>query len=148
MGSDHDADKVVLSRKQCLARLASTQLGRIGVSIDALPVILPIHFTLADDSILFRTTLGTKLDSAASSAVVAFQVDAYDATEQGWWSVLLQGIATPVADEEAETGPAGALPASQWSRGGEESHLLRVRSQTMTGRLYRGAQYQPGAGSD
>jgi hypothetical protein len=117
-------------------------LGRIGVSIDALPVILPMHFTLVDDSVLFRTTLGTRLDSAASSAVVAFQVDAYDSTEPGWWSVLLQGIASPVSEGETEMGP-GARSASDWSSAGKVSHLLRVHSQTMTGRLFRGTAYPP-----
>jgi hypothetical protein len=146
MGPDHEAEKVILSRRECLARLASTQVGHIGVSIDALPVIFPVHFTLADESILFRTTLGTKLDSAASSAVVAFQVDEYDAAEQGWWSVLLQGIASPIAEQAAEIGPGGSASSSDWSSAGETSRLLRVDSHTMTGRLYRGAAYEPRAG--
>ena len=148
MGSGHKSEKVVLSREQCLARLASTELGRIGISIDALPVIYPVHFILADESILFRTTLGTKLDSAAASAVVAFQVDAYDPTELGWWSVLVQGIASPVTDPETEVSPGGTLASSGWSSAGTESRLLRVDSRAMTGQLFLGPAYQPRTVSD
>ena len=148
MGSDDGSQKVALSREQCLARLASTQVGRIGVSIDALPVILPVHFTLDDGAVLIRTALGTKLDSAATSTVVAFQVDAYDSTEQGWWSVLLQGIASPVTDHGTGIGHGGALTSDDWSSAGKESRLLRVSSDTMTGQLYRGAAYRPRAVSD
>jgi uncharacterized protein len=148
MESDHVSETVVISREQCLTRLASAQLGRIGVSIDALPVILPVHFALVDESVLFRTTLGTRLDSAASSAVVAFQVDAYDSTEPGWWSVLLQGVASPVPERETEMGSDGAPPGRDWSSAGKVSHLLRVRSQSMTGRLFRGTAYQPPSGSE
>jgi hypothetical protein len=145
MGSDDDSEKVVLSRSQCLARLASTHLGRIGISIDALPVILPVHFTLADESVLFRTTLGTKLDSAAAAAVIAFQVDEYDATEGGWWSVLVQGIASPVVDHGTRIDHDGTQTSDDWSSAGKESRLLRVPSGTMTGRMYRGAAYRPRA---
>ena len=143
MGTDYDTEKVVLSREQCLARLASTQIGRIGVSIDALPVIFPVHFILADEAVLFRTALGTKLDSAAASAVVAFQVDAYDADAQGWWSVLLQDIASPVTDSDLESDRDGTLTSYEWSSAGERSRLLILNSDTVRGQLYRGAAYRP-----
>ncbi len=142
MGPERDAEMSVLSRQQCLARLSSTRLGRIGVSIDALPVILPVHYTLADEAVHFRTTLGTKLDSAAASAVVAFQVDAYDSAERGWWSVLVQGIASPMADSDVGIGRGGTQTSDDWSSVGIESRLLRLPSDTMSGQMYRGAAYQ------
>ena len=136
MGPSHDSEMVTLSRQECLARLASMPLGRVGVSIDALPVILPVHFTLVDEAILFRTTKGSKLDNAVSGAVVAFQADDRDAVEGGWWSVLLQGIATPVTDHDAQVDPGGTLSATDWAGVGTESRLLRVDTGTINGRLF------------
>src|SRR5664280_868493 len=68
----------VLSRAECLELLSHAAIGRVGVSIDALPVILPVHFALFGDSVLFRTVPGTKFDAAAVGAVLAFQADSYE----------------------------------------------------------------------
>ena len=65
------------SRSECLALLRSTKVGRVGVSLAALPAILPVNFVLFDDAVAFWTVPGTKLDAALSGAVVAFQADAY-----------------------------------------------------------------------
>ena len=128
---------VTLSREQCLIRLAQTAVGRIGVSIDALPVILPIHFTMVDGSVLFRTMKGTKLDMAAGGAVVAFQVDSPDSGGGGWWSVLVQGIASPVGDETHAHRSSAA--SWNWSGAGDASRLLRIDPSAMSGRLFEGA---------
>ena len=66
--------------------------------------LLPVHFALFGDSVLFRTVPGTKLDAATIGAVVAFQADAYDLVDGTGWSVLLQGIATAVRDEDEDAG--------------------------------------------
>ena len=146
MTADDDTQPVTLSREQCLERLASAPLGRIGVSIDALPAILPVRFTLVDDSVVFRTTKGTKLDTAAKGAVIAFQADDYDVTESGWWSVLLQGIATPVGDPESDTEAEAEADteadtrtpdAGFGSRG--RTRLLRISSGNMHGSLFTAA---------
>lgn len=142
MGHEHDSEMVILSRQQCLARLAETPLGRVGVSIGALPAILPVHYAMVDDSIVFRTTRGTKLDAAAADSVVAFEVDAQDLVEDGWWSVLVQGIAKPVAIHEDRAQRAGPNPRV-WPGSGEESRLLRLEAHAMHGRLFRAAPDQP-----
>ena len=36
----------VLSREECLSLMATVSVGRLGVSIDALPAILPVNFVL------------------------------------------------------------------------------------------------------
>jgi hypothetical protein len=147
MGPGDDSEMVVLSRQQCLDRLASTEVGRIGVSMDALPVILPVEFTVVDESIMFRTSRNTKLDAATVGAVIAFQADAYDPTDDGWWSVLLQGIATPVDAREGEAD--GGPPSSRmWSGSGGETRLLRLNSENMHGRSFPGVVYPFPVGPD
>lgn len=67
-----------LSRPECIALLVGASVGRLGLSIDALPVILPVNYLLIDGGIVFRTVHGTKLDAATRHAVVAFEVDEYE----------------------------------------------------------------------
>jgi uncharacterized protein len=69
--------------------LANATLGRVGVNVNALPVILPVVFHVEDDTVWFFTEVGTKLHAAATNAVVAFEVDALD--EHEGWSVLVIG---------------------------------------------------------
>lgn len=59
----------------------------IGASVSALPVIFPVHFALFEESVLFRTAPGTKLDAATIGAVVAFQADAREPFGESHWSV-------------------------------------------------------------
>lgn len=79
----------ILTRPECLELLSQAPVGRIGASIDALPVILPVHFGLFEESVLFRTIPGTKLDAATLGAVVAFQADGRELRDGTYWSVLL-----------------------------------------------------------
>ena len=78
----------VLDRQECLRLLATATIGRIGITLGALPVILPVNFRLVDDRIVFRTGVGTKLDAATCNTIVAFEVDAVDPSPTpagAWW---------------------------------------------------------------
>ena len=87
-----------LTESECFERLSQVSLGRIAVSIDALPVILPVHFVLSDETVLFPTVTGSKFDAATTGTVIAFQADAQETPGGDYWSVLLQGIASSVGD--------------------------------------------------
>lgn len=78
----------LLSRAQCLELMGTEAVGRIGVSIGALPVVLPVNYILVTEDVVFRTIPGTKLDAAARHAVVAFEVDKYAPDGSCGWSVL------------------------------------------------------------
>ena len=68
----------VLDPSECMRLLGSVSLGRIGLSSDALPVVLPVNFVLVGDQIVVRTRRGTKLAAATRNAIVAFEVDQLD----------------------------------------------------------------------
>ncbi|MGO8873541.1 MAG: pyridoxamine 5'-phosphate oxidase family protein [Acidimicrobiales bacterium] len=123
-----------LSRSECLDYLRRVPVGRIGVSIDALPVILPVQFTLFGESVLFRTIPGTKLDTATIGAVVAFQADAFEPSAGSFWSVMLQGIPTEV-DREAEP-LAAAVPVPGWDPFEPGHRLVRLDVATVIGSLF------------
>lgn len=124
-----------LSRRECLVLLGSTPVGRIGVNILALPVILPVNFALFDDAILVRTVPGTKLDAATHDAVVAFQADSYEPDGSTGWSVLVVGTASEITDP-VETERAAAVPIAAWAVDDRADHFIRIAVTTITGRRY------------
>lgn len=83
---------------ECWKLLRSSELGRVAVTIDAMPVVLPVFFAVVEDAIVFRTAPGTKLEAATTEAVVAFEADDFDPVTREGWSVVVQGVAREVTD--------------------------------------------------
>jgi nitroimidazol reductase NimA-like FMN-containing flavoprotein (pyridoxamine 5'-phosphate oxidase superfamily) len=88
----------ILDRHTCLLLLAGCSLGRIGCTSAALPIVLPVNFRLIGESIVIRTSEGTKLESATAGTVVAFEVDEFDVLSHTGWSVLVTGFAREVTN--------------------------------------------------
>ena len=111
-----------LSQEECLALLASVSIGRIGTTIDALPVVLPITFALHNGIIMFRTMPGTKLHDATLNAVVALQADHYNDDDPFGWSVLVQGMTQEVTDPHL-LAAVRLLPLGAWAPHGRYNAL-------------------------
>lgn len=101
--TDH-ADLEVLSTDECFDLLASEPVGRVAFIADGDPQIFPITYLVADNRILFRSGEGTKLNAAAHARRVAFEVDSYDAVNHRGWSVVANGHARLVDDDERVQG--------------------------------------------
>jgi uncharacterized protein len=123
-----------LNRQECLRLLATQSVGRIGITVQALPVILPVNFGLLGESIIFRTIPGTKLDAATNKNVVAFEVDSYEPDGRAGWSVLVIGRATKMAADEVDD--AGTLGIEAWPLDGRASHFVRIEGSQITGREF------------
>jgi nitroimidazol reductase NimA-like FMN-containing flavoprotein (pyridoxamine 5'-phosphate oxidase superfamily) len=121
----------VLSRVDCLQLLSQACIGRISVSMRALPVVLPVNFALFDGDILLRIGRGTKLETAAIDAVVAFEIDGVDPIFNTGWSVLVQGMATKITDQD-DLKRAEAVPLNPWA--GPDDHYLRISAEIVSGR--------------
>ena len=119
----------VLDRDDCLALLAESSVGRIGLSMDALPVVLPVNFALDGERILIRTGSGTKLSAALRNAVVCFEVDDLRPHERSGWSVLVTGTAQELTGEEAVAAMQALDP---WSPAGD--HVIAIPLQLVSGR--------------
>jgi uncharacterized protein len=130
-----------LTREECFELLARTSVGRIAISIDALPVILPVHFTLMGDSVLFRTVPGTRLDSATIGTVVAFEAEGWGPADNSYWSVLLQGIASEVSatatDPESTDARARSDSIKAWQERRGRHRLVRLDGATASGRRFQ-----------
>jgi nitroimidazol reductase NimA-like FMN-containing flavoprotein (pyridoxamine 5'-phosphate oxidase superfamily) len=122
----------VLSREECLALLETVPVGRIVVTISALPVILPVHFSVVDGTVVIRTSPGTKLATATRNTVVAFEADSVDAQGEVGWSVAVTGTAASVSDP-VERQALMRLPLPEWA-GGADSHFIRITPVVVSGR--------------
>jgi nitroimidazol reductase NimA-like FMN-containing flavoprotein (pyridoxamine 5'-phosphate oxidase superfamily) len=128
----------VLGVDECLALLGSVPVGRVGITIDALPAVLPVNFVVHDGAVVFRTVTGTKLDAATAGAVVAFEADDFVAapTRTGW-SVLVRGVAREItADDEVTL--ARGLPLDSWAWDGSADRFIRIEPTLVTGRRVTG----------
>jgi nitroimidazol reductase NimA-like FMN-containing flavoprotein (pyridoxamine 5'-phosphate oxidase superfamily) len=121
-----------LSRAEAFRLLAGEHFGRVGITIGALPAILPVSYAILDDAIVFRTSPGTKLTAAVQEAVVAFEVDHADEDDRTGWSVLVVGQARRITDAETLE-HARALELRPWAPG-ERDHFVRISPEMVTGR--------------
>lgn len=131
----------VLDREACLRLLGQATLGRIGITMRALPVILPVNFRLVGDRIVFRTGAGTKLEAATHNTIVAFEVDEVDRVEHTGWSVVVTGIAREVLDRESlEELAAANIP--KWAPSDDE-RMVEVTLDLVSGRRIGPAPLSP-----
>jgi nitroimidazol reductase NimA-like FMN-containing flavoprotein (pyridoxamine 5'-phosphate oxidase superfamily) len=121
----------ILTDAQCLALLPTVPVGRIVFTEGALPAVQPVNFVVDDECVIIRATTGSKLAAAAGGAVVAFEVDEYDATTETGWSVTAVGQASLVTDS-AELARLSRLPLRSWT--GHLDHLIQIRIAVLHGR--------------
>ncbi len=88
----------LLDEDEARELLSIGEVGRVGVTIGAMPAIFPVNYRVIDGAIVFRTSPGSKLSAAAAGAVVAFEVDDYQLVDRSGWSVLAVGSAEVVHD--------------------------------------------------
>ena len=88
----------LLDEPEVMRLLANCEVGRVGVTIGALPAIFPVNYRLIDGCVVFRSSPGSKLSAAANRAVVAFEVDDYNVADRSGWSVLAVGPSEVVHD--------------------------------------------------
>jgi nitroimidazol reductase NimA-like FMN-containing flavoprotein (pyridoxamine 5'-phosphate oxidase superfamily) len=116
--------------------LASTDLGRLAVSIDGGGDggvdIFPINYVVADRVIFFRTAPGSKLMDLTKHPIVALETDG--TLHRRRWSVVVKGSAVRLGlDEEIEASGVLALhsqvPTEKWN-------YVRITASSITGRQF------------
>lgn len=122
----------LLTEEQALQLLHTTDFGRVGITMGALPAILPVNYRMIDGAIVFRTSEGSKLNAAAVGAVVAFEVDEHDRETRTGWSVLVVGAAELVHDLDLtfKVSAAGLEPYAD----GRRPALVRIEPTFVSGR--------------
>jgi hypothetical protein len=116
-----DGDRPI-PEHECWGLLASTSVGRVGLSIHALPAILPVQYYL--DGRRLAVCLGHReLPERAMNAVVAFAADAIDPRTRSGWSVQVQGRSVASSQLGAST-DCGRPAAGQ---------IMHIEPATITG---------------
>jgi nitroimidazol reductase NimA-like FMN-containing flavoprotein (pyridoxamine 5'-phosphate oxidase superfamily) len=122
-----------LAAPECMHLLDSVSVGRVGVTIEALPAVFPVRFVVSEGAVIFRTVPGTKFDAATAESVVAFEADAEGtAADPTRWSVLVRGIARPLTEPE-DVSTARALPLGSWAWEGRADRFVRIYPTVITG---------------
>jgi hypothetical protein len=106
-------------------------IGRLGVSTDQAPVIIPVNYRLVDDALLLRVGPGATTQSAAGT-LVAFEVDHVDRRAGSAWSVLVRGLASLVTSPTDRQLASGAHPFVPEPG----NMMLVIRPDVVTGRRF------------
>ena len=98
-GRRHDP----LDPAQCRRLLASSSVGRLAFTDGALPLVVPLPYTVRDDDLVLVTDPGARLVSALRGSVVAFGVDSWDTATHTGWGVNVVGPTRLVRDPREAT---------------------------------------------
>ena len=122
-----------LSYAECRALLVRQQAGRIAVSTPDGPHIIPLNYSVVDESIVFRTTPFSVLATYGRNAKLAFEVDHFRDEQQLGWSVVVRGRADVVTDPQELAHIRQICPPFPWAEGSRNLHF-RLPFQELTGR--------------
>ena len=112
----------------------SQQLGRLSVTRQALPIVLPFAFGMVDDSPVFQVGRGAVRDAAANDAVCCFEVDAAEPSWAWAWSVMVIGRITLISDP-VMVRRAGELSLPAWRPDGDV-RFVRIEPEIVSGRWH------------
>ncbi len=122
----------VLSESDCFALLATAPIGRIVYSDRALPVIVPVNYTVDGDDVVIRTGRRSRLATHAAGHVIAFEVDEIDAASHSGWSVVLTGFLQLVEDP-VDVARLERMGLRSWAPTAHDRYV-RLRPDLVTGR--------------
>jgi len=90
-----------LSKDECISLISAAKFGRLGLSNNDLPYVIPMSYVYHDGRIFLHSRgKGKKVEYVARNPKVCFQVDAM---EKGRWSsVLISGTASLSDDIETK----------------------------------------------
>lgn len=122
-----------LTYSECRALLVAAQAGRVAVSTPDGPHIIPLNYSVVDESIVFRTTPFSVLATYGRNAKLAFEVDSFHDEVQLGWSVVVRGRADVVTDAVELAHIRQICPPVPWADGARNLHF-RLALQEVTGR--------------
>ena len=103
---DHSFDD-----NECRTYLGRNQFGRITLTLAALPVVIPVQYTLAGQDI-FLSLRSEQVASALHGSVAALQSDGFDEDAARRWTVLAVGIAQRIGSETGQADATGSFIAA------------------------------------
>lgn len=121
-----------LTDEECWELLRTNELGRLGFHLLEQVHVVPINYTVDEDTLLFRTAEGSKLLGVVMHGDVVFEIDDHD--EHSAWSVVVRG--TAVLLDEASAHRADNLPLRPWVDN-PKYNVVEIIPAEITGRSFR-----------
>lgn len=121
-----------LDPDECRRLLSVSGVGRVAVSTEHGPAVVPVNYEVVDGAIAFRTAPDS-VPAAAVGSEVAFEVDHVDEAMSRGWSVLVVGPARVVTDPHAVRRLIDRAHTSPWA-GGEREMWVSIQPTRITGR--------------
>ena len=119
--------------QECLDLLKRTFVGRIGGLAQGKPFVFPVNYVLDDQTVVFRTAPGTKLEGSGFGRV-AFEIDGVDETVKTGWSVIVQGVGTEITEMlDAYSEKLRELEVVPWVPG-DKAHWVAIQPESISGR--------------
>ena len=134
---EHPEDRTI-GTDACWALLASERLGRLALSMQALPVILPVEYALDGETLALCLHHYRVDPRAIHDVVVGFAVDALDPDRRSGWTVQVQGLAR-LAGSPDDPVECAQPPAGQ---------IVRLFPQTVTGQRFDLCPFVPPLGGN
>jgi nitroimidazol reductase NimA-like FMN-containing flavoprotein (pyridoxamine 5'-phosphate oxidase superfamily) len=101
-----------LSHEECSALLSRGRYGRLGLSQNDMPYVIPISYVYSKGIIYLHSRgKGRKVEIAAKNPNVCFEVDLLD--KDCWSSVVVSGRASLSSDLEAKARMFGAFTGKE-----------------------------------
>ncbi|MFI7324826.1 helix-turn-helix domain-containing protein [Streptomyces rubiginosohelvolus] len=126
------ARMVELGEAMCWTRLGDHGVGRVALTLEDGPVVLPVNYQVLDGEVMFRTGDDSP-PAAAADTEIAFEADHFDDAFSRGWSVLIVGSVRPVADDDASQQLREAAFSTPWA-GQEREHVMLLGARRITGR--------------
>ncbi|WP_167046611.1 pyridoxamine 5'-phosphate oxidase family protein [Salinibacterium sp. ZJ454] len=121
-----------LSAEECWQRIAEAPYGRIAATAAGEIDIFPVNHAVDGQSIVFRTSPGTKLLELTIRHKVAFEVDGYSDVDA--FSVVVKGNAEPI-ERGADIEAAERLGITPWAPE-EKDRWVRITPTAVHGRTF------------
>jgi nitroimidazol reductase NimA-like FMN-containing flavoprotein (pyridoxamine 5'-phosphate oxidase superfamily) len=124
----------ILSPDECLARLSTANVGRVGFVTGQGLQILPLNYRATADAITLSTTPNGSLSQLAEmGAAVTLEADEHDSATGLVWSVMVQGTVSKIPRATTRQ-PVTADLVDSWP-GDQFSEALRFTPRSYSGRL-------------
>ncbi|HLQ85061.1 MAG TPA: pyridoxamine 5'-phosphate oxidase family protein [Salinisphaeraceae bacterium] len=119
---------IEINRLACEQLLGMHDIGRLALCAESSPEVLPIHYALRDNGIVFRTGPGAIQAAAEQGQHATFQLDRVGEKQRSAWSVMVRGRLEKLDDDSAFDGLPETLTDCQYPC------LVRLQIDQITGR--------------
>jgi len=121
-GAESRGDKLAID--ECWSLLAHATVGRMAISVRALPTVVPMQYVVQSRRLAICLNDRDIPSASVDNSVVAFCVDSFQDSAPSGWTVQLQGVA------RLQTSPVGPFEFQIPSHG----RVLRLDPQVVGGR--------------